>query len=210
MIAIIDYKAGNLTSVARAVAHLGVACAITHDRRQIRDAERIIFPGVGAAGAAMGSLKREGLDAVLREQFEGGKPILGICIGMQVALDYSEENDTPCLGLIAGRVCAFPSRLTGEDGRPLKIPHMGWNRIALRAPHPLTAGIDPQDQFYFVHGYYPQPENDAGVLATTDYGISFPAIIECRNLAATQFHPEKSGRPGLRLLANFCHWKPVI
>jgi len=210
MIAIIDYNAGNLASVARAVAHLGFTCTVTADAGTIRAAERIIFPGVGAAGAAMGSLKRTGLDAVLVEQFAAGKPMLGICLGTQVIMGCSEENDTRCLGIVAGRVTAFPVRLPGDDGRLLKIPHMGWNRIRVRIPHPLTAGIAPQDEFYFVHSYYPVPDEADRVMATTDYGIRFASVLGWRNLAATQFHLEKSGRPGLRMLANFCAWDPTV
>ena len=208
MIAIIDYKAGNLTSVARAVNHLGFACAVTHEIAAIRRAQRIIFPGVGAAGAAMGSLKAFGLDEVLTEQAAAGKPILGICIGSQVIMNHSEENDTRCLGLVSGRVAAFPAGLADENGRPLKIPHMGWNRIRIRADHPFLAGVGPEDQFYFVHSYYPVPDDPGGVLATSDYGLSFAAVIGRGHLVATQFHLEKSGRLGLRMLENFCNWNP--
>jgi glutamine amidotransferase len=210
MIAIIDYKAGNLTSVARAVTHLGFACAVTHDIQAIRSAERIIFPGVGAAGAAMNSLKQLGLDQLILEQAAAGKPVLGICIGTQVIMQHSVENDTRCLGLVSGRVVAFPAGLADNNGRPLKIPHMGWNRIRIRAAHPFLAGIRPEDEFYFVHSYYPIPDNPACVLATTDYGLSFTAVVGQRNLVATQFHLEKSGRPGLRMLSNFCTWKPSV
>jgi glutamine amidotransferase len=204
MIAIIDYNAGNLTSVARAVAHLGVDGAVTHDPDLIRRAERIIFPGVGAAGAAMASLRRMGLDRVLIEQVAAGKPVLGICLGSQIILGDSDENDTACLGLLAGRACAFPASMTGRDGMPLKIPHMGWNRIHPRREHPLFAGIGPKDEFYFVHGFFPVPDQAEDVLAVTQYGVEFASVIGHRNLVATQFHLEKSGRPGLRMLENFC------
>jgi imidazole glycerol-phosphate synthase subunit HisH len=209
MIAIIDYKAGNLTSVARAVNHLGFACAVTHDIAAIRRAQRIIFPGVGAAGAAMSSLKQLGLDKVLTEQAAAGTPMLGICIGSQVILTHSEENDTRCLGLVSGRVVAFPAGLTDADGRPLKIPHMGWNRIRLQSDHPFLAGIRPEDEFYFVHSYYPVPDDPAAVMATTDYGLSFGSVIARGNVVATQFHLEKSGQPGLQMLQNFCTWNPT-
>ncbi len=204
MIAIIDYNAGNLTSVARAVEHLGVECAVTHDPELIRRAERIIFPGVGAAGAAMDSLRRMGLDRVLIEQAAAGKPVLGICLGCQVILGHSEENDTACLGLVAGWAQAFSASMTGRDGMPLKIPHMGWNRVHPRREHPLFAGIGPTDEFYFVHGFFPVPERTEDVLAVTEYGVEFASVIGHRNLVATQFHLEKSGRPGLRMLHNFC------
>jgi glutamine amidotransferase len=210
MIAIIDYNAGNLTSVARAVAHLGYPCKVTHEAGEIRGSERIIFPGVGAAGAAMASLKRMGLDAVLKEQFAAGKPIMGICLGTQVVMSHSEENDTVCLGIVPGRVNGFPAALADSTGLRLKIPHMGWNRIRSSRPHPLFAGVGPEDEFYFVHSYYPVPDDPACVLATSDYGLSFASVIGYRNLAATQFHLEKSGRPGLRMLQNFCTWTPSV
>jgi imidazole glycerol-phosphate synthase subunit HisH len=204
MIAIIDYSAGNLASVARAVAHLGFACEVTADRERMRRAERIIFPGVGAAGAAMESLRRTGIDAVLREQAAAGTPVLGICLGSQIILEHSEENDTPCLGLVPGRARAFPPAMKDPSGNPLKIPHMGWNRIDRCGDHPLFAGIGPEDEFYFVHGFYPQPERAEHVLAVTEHGVRFAAVLGCGSLVATQFHLEKSGRPGLRMLRNFC------
>jgi glutamine amidotransferase len=208
MIAIIDYSAGNLASVARAVAHLGHSGRITRDAQDIRTCERIIFPGVGAAGAAMESLRASGLDVILKEQFDAGKPILGICLGTQVILGYSEENDTRCLNIVPGRVRGFPLQATDSSGRKLKIPHMGWNRIHVQRQHPLLSGLGPDDEFYFVHGYYPEPEDPGCILATTDYGIRFASLLGCRNLVSTQFHLEKSGRPGLRMLQNFCAWKP--
>ncbi|MGE5258671.1 MAG: imidazole glycerol phosphate synthase subunit HisH [Hyphomicrobiales bacterium] len=208
MIAIIDYDAGNLASVARAVTHLGYACTVTHDAREIRRADRIIFPGVGAAGAAMSSLRRTGLDAVLKEQFAAGKPIMGICLGTQVIMSHSEENDTICLGMLAGQVKLFPVPFEIASGQKLKIPHMGWNGIRIGRSHPLFAGLEPEDEFYFVHSYYPMPDDPDCVLATSDYGIVFASVIGYRNLAATQFHLEKSGRPGLRMLKNFCTWIP--
>ena len=204
MIAIIDYNAGNLASVARAVAHLGFDGTVTRDPDLIRRAERIIFPGVGAAGAAMESLRRTGIDAVLREQTATGKPLLGICLGSQIILAHSDENDTRCLGLVPGRARAFPAAMRRPDGTPLKIPHMGWNRIARRRHHPLFEGIGPEDEFYFVHSFYPEPEHPEQVLAVSQHGIEFAAVIGGGNLVATQFHIEKSGRPGLRMLRNFC------
>jgi glutamine amidotransferase len=208
MIAIIDYDAGNLTSVARAVSHLGFAWHITNDIDEISKAERIIFPGVGAAGAAMDSLQRLGLDSALETAFRNGKPILGICLGCQIVLSHSLENDQDCLGLMEGRVERFDPESRLRDGSRIKIPHMGWNQVRMVRPHPVLAGMAPEDEFYFVHGYYPEPADGAHVLGTTDYGVFFASVIGCRNLIATQFHLEKSGRPGLRLLRNFCTWKP--
>ena len=208
MIAIIDYAAGNLTSVARAVSHIGFQCLVTSDAGEILKAERIIFPGVGAAGSAMASLKRTGLDSAIADAFRMGTPILGICLGTQVIMGHSEENDTPCLGIMDGLVRAFQSDKAIENGSRLKIPHMGWNNIVIKKEHPVLSGIGSDDEFYFVHGFYPDPENAEQVLGITNYGISFASVVGFKNLFATQFHLEKSGRPGLRMLANFCTWKP--
>jgi glutamine amidotransferase len=208
MIAIIDYDAGNLTSVSRAVSHLGVPNVITKTAAEIKAAQRIIFPGVGAAGAAMESLKSSGLDAVITEAFVSGKPILGICLGTQIILSHSEENNTPCLGILQGTVRAFAPENRSKEGQKLKIPHMGWNGIKIEKSHPLLAGVGADDEFYFVHSYYPEPQDNTSVIALTDYGISFASIIGFNNLFATQFHLEKSGRPGLKILDNFCKWKP--
>ena len=208
MIAIIDYDAGNLASVSRAVLHLGIKSVITQDEAEIRAAERIVFPGVGAAGAAMQSLQRSGLDVLIKEELASGKPILGICLGSQIILSYSEENNTTCLGIMEGTVRAFAPDSQLEDGQKLKIPHMGWNGIKIKKPHPLLSGLGADDEFYFVHSYYPEPQNADCVIAETDYGISFASIVGFKNLFATQFHLEKSGRPGLKILENFCNWVP--
>ena len=206
MIAIIDYKAGNLRSVERALKRLGFACGITHDREEVLNSERIIFPGVGAAGKAITDLKHFGLDKALSQAFKAGTPILGICLGAQIILEKSEENDTQCLGLIEGGVRIFPSPLFCGDNELLKIPHMGWNGVQLIKRHPILKEVRPFDEFYFVHSYYPMPASDQYVIGTTDYGIEFPSIIGHKNLIATQFHLEKSGPPGLRILKNFCTW----
>jgi glutamine amidotransferase len=206
MIAIIDYEAGNLTSVQRALNFLGQESVITNDFSQVMGAERIIFPGVGAAGSAMYDLKRLRLDQALMESYSDGKPILGICLGTQIIMEWSEENNTPCLGLIKGKVRRFPENLKGPAGERLKVPHMGWNGVDLYRKHPLFEGIDPESEFYFVHAYYPAPMDSDDVLGETDYGTRFASVLLSRNLAAVQFHLEKSGRPGLRILSNFCKW----
>ena len=208
MIAIIDYDAGNLASVFRAVSHLGYACTVTRNVKEIEAAQRIIFPGVGAAGAAMESLQRSGLDAVIKDAFTEGKPILGICLGSQIILDHSEENSAPCLGILDGTVRAFAPDRRSEDNQKLKIPHMGWNGIRIKKSHPLLSGLGKDDEFYFVHSYFPDPQDDDTVIAVTDYGNSFASIVGLNNLFATQFHLEKSGPPGLKILDNFCKWKP--
>ncbi len=206
MIAIIDYKAGNLRSVERALKKLGFDCRITLDREEILASERVVFPGVGAAGKAMADLRHLGLDGVLKQVFENGKPFLGICIGAQIILDRSEEDSVHCLGLIPGEAKAFPVPLSSVGDERLKIPHMGWNGLRLIKKHPVLSGIRPEDEFYFVHSYYPMPASDTHVIGTTEYGIRFPSVIGNRNLIAMQFHLEKSGAPGLRILKNFCHW----
>jgi glutamine amidotransferase len=206
MIAIIDYKAGNLTSVQRALAFLGRDSVVTSSAAEVLTAQRIIFPGVGAAGTAMFDLMRLKLDAALAEAYEKGKPILGICLGTQIVMEWSEENQTRCLGLIKGGVLRFPENISEPGGRKLKVPHMGWNRVNLKREHPVFKGIDPQNEFYFVHSYYPGPWESPNLLGETFYGIRFASVLTSANLVAVQFHPEKSGRPGLKLLSNFCMW----
>ncbi|MDK1029916.1 MAG: imidazole glycerol phosphate synthase subunit HisH [Anaerolineae bacterium] len=203
MITIVDYKAGNLTSVKRALDHLGIANQISADPDLVRKADRIIFPGVGAAGAAMDVLKERNLDSALKESFRRGAPILGICIGCQIILSRSEEGDTPGLDLIEG-VC---SKFEPED-EALKVPHMGWNAVDVHRPHPILQHLKPGDEFYFVHSYYPQPVNPETIYATSNYGLTFPAAIGVDNLFAVQFHAEKSGPIGLHLLKNFSSWRP--
>jgi glutamine amidotransferase len=206
MIAIIDYKAGNLTSVQRALAFLGQDSVITSSAAEVLAAERVIFPGVGAAGTAMFDLVRLKLDTALAEAYRKGKPILGICLGTQIVMERSEENQTRCLGIIKGAVLRFPENISEPGGRKLKVPHMGWNRVSVTREHPVFDGIDSQSEFYFVHSYYPAPRETRNLLGQTLYGISFASALVAANLVAVQFHPEKSGRPGLRLLSNFCAW----
>jgi glutamine amidotransferase len=200
VIVIIDYQAGNLTSVVRSLKALGVEGTVTQDPGVVAQATRVIFPGVGAAGKAMATLRELGLDQALRRSFEAGIPILGICLGAQVILEHSEENDTACLGLLPGRTQALPR------SQGLKIPHMGWNRVRFLKAHPVFKGLPEGAEYYFVHSYYPAPAQTAMVLGVTDHGIEFPSAIGWRNLVATQFHPEKSGRFGLQILENFLAW----
>jgi glutamine amidotransferase len=209
VIAIIDYDAGNLTSVERAVRFLGEDCTVTRDLDLISNAERVIFPGVGAAGSAMESLKKYGLDKALHEAMKAGKPVLGICLGTQIITSFSEENQgTQCLGLVEGEVLCFPDDMKSPDGEKLKVPHMGWNNVKVLKDHPVLAGLKPEHQFYFVHSYYPMAKEAGNVLAQTEYGLTFSSVMGRDNLIATQFHPEKSGKPGLALLKNFIAWKP--
>jgi glutamine amidotransferase len=205
-VAILDYDAGNLTSVACAVRHLGREPLITRDPDEVRAAARVIFPGVGAAGAAMENLRRLGLDEPLRRAVGDGKPVLGICVGCQVVFEESEEDGgTRCLGILPGSVRRFHFPPGGER----KVPHMGWNEVHFQDGHPLFRGIPPGSQFYFVHSFYPVPRDDALVQGTAVYGgVRFAAAVARGNLAAVQFHTEKSGPPGLRLLENFLAWSP--
>lgn len=208
MIAVIDYEAGNLASVHRALRHLGCDSTVTADADTIRRAGRVIFPGVGAAGQAMSNLRRTGLGQVIRDVIAQGTPFLGICLGYQVLFEHSQEDDCRCLAVLEGNVVRFPDGLSEPgEGRTLKIPEMGWNAVRFNTTHPLWQGIPADSEFYFVHSYYPEPAPQA-VCATTDYGVTFASGVAVRNLAAFQFHPEKSGRPGLKLLENFCNWQP--
>jgi glutamine amidotransferase len=206
MIAIIDYKAGNLTSVARALQNIGESFLITDDIKKLEAASHVIFPGVGAAGDAMANLRQKKLDSWLKDWISVGRPIMGICLGTQIVLDYSEENDTDCIGLVAGSTKRFPDQLVSA-GQALKIPHMGWNNVEFRRSHPVFRDISPSAEFYFVHSYYPAPSDESTVLGVTDYGIKFCSVLAVKNLVAMQFHPEKSGRPGLQILRNFCKWR---
>ena len=202
MLAIVNYNAGNLTSVKRALDHLGIENMITDKKQDLLSAHGIIFPGVGAAGSAMDYLNSKKIDTALAECANLEKPILGICLGSQIILDYSPENDTQTLGLIPGQCASFNPEFKDKQGDPINIPHMGWNSIQLRKNCLLFNGIDPESEFYFVHTYFPQPE-DEYVIGLTDYGIDFCSVLGREGFWATQFHPEKSGRPGLKLLENF-------
>jgi len=203
VIIIIDYQAGNLTSVVRSLKALGVEGQVTQDPAEVAQASRVIFPGVGAAGEAMATLKDLGLDEALRASFARGIPILGICLGAQIILESSEENDATCLGLLPGRTRALPR------AENLKIPHMGWNRVRFHKPHAVFKNLPEGAEYYFVHSYYPAPARPEMVLGVTDHGVEFPSAIGWRNLVATQFHPEKSGRFGLQILENFLAWDGV-
>jgi glutamine amidotransferase len=203
VLAIIDYKAGNLTSVQLALETIGVTGTITSDPKTVTIAKRVIFPGVGAAGAAMKNLRNFGLDDALRDIVRRGVPLLGICVGMQVLLNFSEEDGgTDMLGLIPGRVVRFSPTNSWD-----KVPQIGWNSVYWSPENTdstfLQKITNPSD-FYFVHSYYPVPDQSSHILAQTDYaGTTFASILQCENIIATQFHPEKSGKIGLQLLENF-------
>lgn len=205
MFTILDYDAGNQTSVLRALTHLGIPATITADPAQLEAGEGIIFPGVGSAGQAMGVLKARGLDRALAHAVATNKPVLGICLGCQILLDHSEEDDATTLGIVHGQTIRFPEGLKLPDGSRAPIPHMGWNSVKPVRGDPLFEGIDEKAQFYFVHSYYVQPEPSL-VIATTDYGMPFCSCYGRPGLWATQFHPEKSGQYGLRMLNNFVRY----
>ncbi len=201
MIAIIDYKAGNLPSVLCALDHLGHEAVITDDVDVIRAAERVIFPGVGAAGSTMENLGSLGLDTLLRDEiYPSGTPMLGICIGVQIIFETSEEDDATCLGIVEGSV----KRFCASAG--LKIPQIGWNKVSFAKPHPIFENVPDGAHYYFVNSYRPVPSSDDVVYATTDYGETFASVVAKGNLVATQFHLEKSGEVGLKMLDNFCRW----
>lgn len=202
MLAIFDYKAGNQTSVRRALDHLDIPCEITNDPDKLNNASGIIFPGVGAAGQAMEELHSGGLDEVIKGLIDRKKPVLGICVGCQILLDYSEENDTKALEVIPGECRLFNPSWVDYENITIRVPHMGWNQIELVQECELFDGIDPDSDFYFVHSYFPAPDKKY-VIGTTRYGIDFCSIHGRKGLWAVQFHPEKSGRPGLQLLKNF-------
>jgi len=204
-VVIVDYKAGNLTSVELAVLSVGGKPVVTGDPERVRKAARVIFPGVGAAPAAMEILEREGLAEALKEVYAAGKPILGICLGAQIVLSESEEGAVPCLNLLPGRTVRLNARAV--DGAPLKIPHMGWNAVEFVQEHPVVEGIPVGAEFYFVHSYFPSPGEDSAILGRTEYGRPFTSALAVKNLVAVQFHPEKSGRWGLKFLENFLAWK---
>ena len=205
MLAILDYEAGNQTSVKRALDHLGIPNKITADPEFIASAKGIIFPGVGAAGQAMGHLEAAGLDEILKAQIWSEKPLLGICVGCQILLDYSQENNTKALGVVPGECRLFNSSWTDEQGEPIRVPHMGWNSVSLKKDCLLFKDIPENSEFYFVHSYFPAPQ-DEFVIGTTTYGREFCSLHGKEGLWAVQFHPEKSGRPGLMLLKNFYNY----
>lgn len=201
MIGIIDYNAGNIRSVERALQSLGIDYRISKKPADLEGADRLVFPGVGEAKFAMGELRATGFDSFIRDRVQAGVPLLGICLGTQIIFDHSEESDTPCLGLVPGVVRRFPRDFAG---RALKVPHMGWNSLDLHnGGTALLDGVPEDSDFYFVHTYYIDPKDRAVITATTDYGMAVPCGVRYGSIEAFQFHPEKSGAAGLRILSNF-------
>jgi glutamine amidotransferase len=193
---VVDYGAGNLHSVTRAVVHAGVRPLVTSNPRYVDEAEALIVPGVGAAADTMMNLRRHRLVEPIREYISSGRPFLGVCMGQQALFDASEEGgEHECLGILPGRIVRLP------DGQ--KVPHMGWNQVRIVRDHPIFAGVPDGSFFYFVHSFYPNPEDRSVVVGETDYGVTFPSVVARDNVVATQFHPEKSGELGLRMYENF-------
>ena len=198
-VAVVDYDAGNTLSVTRALQKVGVKVDLTPDPAQVLASDAVVLPGVGAFGDCMRKLNDRGMDEACREAFRSGKPFLGVCVALQVIFETSEESPgVEGLGLMPGKVVRFAG-----DG--LKVPHIGWNELSVVRGHPVLGGLDGE-AFYFVHSYYPEPEEAGDLLAQTDYGTSFCSAAGRENLVAVQFHPEKSSRAGLRLYENFLSW----
>ena len=198
MIAIIDYDAGNLKSVEKALLSLGQECVVTRDFKEIEQADKVILPGVGSFGQAMEQLKKFELDKVLKEIPDSGKPFLGICLGLQLLFERSEESEgVEGFGILKGEILRIP------DKEGLKIPHIGWNSLDLQGNGRLFAGLEEHPYVYFVHSYYLKAAEESIVKATTDYSVRIHASVEQGNIFACQFHPEKSGSVGLQILKNF-------
>ena len=208
MIAIIDYGMGNLRSVEKALAYVGGDPVITSDANRVAEADKVVLPGVGAFGAAMENLQRNDLDAAVWQVLHDGHPFLGICLGLQLLFEESSEmGPVPGLGFLPGKVVRFFEQGASPQAAGLKVPHIGWNALKMRRPSRLLCGLEDGARVYFVHSYYPEPADPGIIAATSDYGGDFCCVIEQGNLAATQFHPEKSGAVGLQILRNFVAWR---
>lgn len=208
MIGIVDYNAGNIKSVERALSFLNCEYVISKNPSELKNTDKLIFPGVGEAKYAMKQLNKTGFDIFLKDFADSQKPLLGICLGSQIIFDYSEEGDVNCLGLIKGKIKHFDNVLEknclNENGLKYKIPHMGWNNLEFIKPEDkIFTNVDKNASFYFVHSYLIQPDEKDVILATADYGVKVPSAIKSNNIYAFQFHPEKSGEWGLKLLQNF-------
>ncbi len=209
-IAVVDYGMGNLRSVSKALEHVapGARVAVTSDPVVVRSATRVVFPGQGAMPDCMRELNARNLRAAVIEAAET-KPFLGICIGLQMLFEWSEEGDVPGLGILPGKVRRFPQEaMLDATGGKLKVPHMGWNQVSQAAVHPLWSGIASDARFYFVHSYFVEPRNPELVAGTSRYPFAFTCAVARENLFAVQFHPEKSQAAGLTLLRNFAGWAP--
>lgn len=207
MIGIVDYNAGNITSVERALESLGIKYVLSKNPEDLKNCKKLIFPGVGDAAYAMKQLAETGFDVFLKQWVAEGKPLLGICLGSQIIFDWSEEGETQCLGLVKGKIKHFKSiDKSAMDAMNLKVPHMGWNNLSIEnGGTDILEGIPASADFYFVHSYVICPEDFSVVKGTAEYGIKVPAVIQSGNIYACQFHPEKSGVYGLKILENYCN-----
>jgi glutamine amidotransferase len=204
-IALVDYGAGNLRSVAKALERSDMQPIVTSDAAVVREADGVLLPGVGAFRNAVESLEKAGLADAIREVTDHGRPYLGICFGYQLLFDEGTEHGiTPGLGRLAGRVTRFPEK--DVDGRPLVVPHIGWNEVRFEGDHPMIEALPASDVYYFVHSYRPEPADPEIIVGRTDYGGSFAAAVACDNIFAIQFHPEKSQSAGRRLLDAYRRW----
>ncbi|MEJ2362530.1 MAG: imidazole glycerol phosphate synthase subunit HisH [Gammaproteobacteria bacterium] len=213
-IAVIDYGMGNLHSVAKALEHVApqARVLVTHELKLIEQADRVVLPGVGAIRDCMAEIQRLNIDKVVNTVLDQGKPFLGVCVGMQALMTFSEENNgVDCLKILPGHVAYFGKDLRDPDtGERLKIPHMGWNQVHQTLDHPLWHGIEQDSRFYFVHSYYVEPVDPGLIAGSSRYGIPFTAAVTRDNLFAVQFHPEKSQHAGLKLYENFSKWDGKI
>ena len=192
---VVDYESGNLRSVTKALECVGASPSVSGVPADIRSADALVLPGVGSAPAAMAALDQRGLIKPLQDYAASGRPFLGVCLGLQLLLERTEEGDAECLGVVPGEVKRLPAGL--------KVPHMGWNSVRFLTAHPVLQDVPEDSYFYFVHSYYPAPADAAGIAGMTDYGVDFCSVYAQGNLVATQFHPEKSGSLGLRIYQNF-------
>ncbi|HEX2824936.1 MAG TPA: imidazole glycerol phosphate synthase subunit HisH [Burkholderiales bacterium] len=210
-IAVIDYGMGNLRSVTKAIEHVApqYEVVLSGDPEVVRGADRVVFPGQGAMRDCMREMDAKGLRGAVLDAARH-KPFLGICIGLQMLFEHSEEGDTPGLSILPGRVRRFPAdRMTDATGAKLKVPHMGWNEVHQSGPHPMWDGIADGTRFYFVHSYFAEPAEPALIAAYSLYPFAFTCAAARENIFAVQFHPEKSAEAGLRLLENFAKWQPA-
>ncbi|MBS7294920.1 MAG: imidazole glycerol phosphate synthase subunit HisH [Treponema sp.] len=206
MIGIIDYNAGNITSVQRSLTHLGMDFILSKSPADLDKCDKLIFPGVGDATFAMKQLKETGFDSFIKEKTAANLPLLGICLGSQIIFEFSEEGNSSCLGLIPGKIRHFYSIDPALQNKELKVPHMGWNNLEFtNGECPILKDIPQRADFYFVHSYVICPEDKSVIKACADYGIKVPAVIQKGNIFACQFHPEKSGAVGLQILKNFAN-----
>lgn len=199
---VVDYESGNLRSVAKALEKAGVSPIISGDPKELALADAVILPGVGAGDSAMEALGRRGLVEPLRGFVASGRPFLGVCLGLQLLMESTEEGDAPCLGIIPGRVRRLPAGL--------KVPHMGWNLVELRGQHPVLKDVPKEAYFYFVHSYYVEPKEEQLTIGVTEYSLKFCSVLARDNILATQFHPEKSGYWGLKVYRNFVEHAALV